>query len=394
MKKAIACLGILFFSLLSYSQGVQFEDGKWETILEMAKAQNKIIFVDTYTDWCKPCKFMDQNVFPLEVVGKFFNENFINVKMDMEKGEGIEIKKRYKINGYPTWLFVDYIGTVVHRDAGGKPADVFLEVGKRAVDPSRNLMGMNKKYNSGEHSQEFLRDYIPVLGHGDQKKQQKEIFDDYYNSIPKAKLFNKKDFEVIMSVVDMDDPAFMFVLKNHQKYKEVVDENYYDQKVYGKLIVPFSRLIFDGKVKEMIGNAEKFKPYYPAGVQLAEDMAMLRFYRENKIAPELYEACVDFVENHAKDNPAQIIYCMKYIIDGEDVGRDIYKEALNLVKNAYDKFPENFNLGDVYAALLMKSGQRGLAKTEAKRILEMAPENKKNNLWSYKFLKESQKKLN
>jgi uncharacterized protein YyaL (SSP411 family) len=58
-----------------------------------AKKENKLIFVDAYASWCGPCKLMVKNIFPLKTVGDYYNSHFINAKIDMEKGEGIELAK-------------------------------------------------------------------------------------------------------------------------------------------------------------------------------------------------------------------------------------------------------------------------------------------------------------
>ena len=48
---------------------------------------------------------MDQEVYPDKKVSKFLNENFINYKVDAEKGEGITLAEYYQIQAYPTLLF-------------------------------------------------------------------------------------------------------------------------------------------------------------------------------------------------------------------------------------------------------------------------------------------------
>lgn len=53
-----------------------------------------------YTSWCGPCKQMAQTTFVDPEVAVFFNEKFINVKVDMEKGEGKELKDRYHVKAY------------------------------------------------------------------------------------------------------------------------------------------------------------------------------------------------------------------------------------------------------------------------------------------------------
>ena len=56
------------------------ENGSIPMLMEKAKSENKIIFLDFYADWCAPCKQMDKEVFQDNRVGEFFNENFINFK--------------------------------------------------------------------------------------------------------------------------------------------------------------------------------------------------------------------------------------------------------------------------------------------------------------------------
>ena len=68
--------------------GIKFFEGSWEEVLAEAKKQNKPVFVDAYTSWCGPCKWMAKNIFTLESIGEFFNKNFVNYKFNMEKGEG------------------------------------------------------------------------------------------------------------------------------------------------------------------------------------------------------------------------------------------------------------------------------------------------------------------
>ena len=78
-----------------FGQGIEFMDNEpWSKVLQRAKEQNRLIFMDCYTVWCGPCKGLAQDVFPQKQVGDFFNAHFVNVKYDMEKGEGPELAKK------------------------------------------------------------------------------------------------------------------------------------------------------------------------------------------------------------------------------------------------------------------------------------------------------------
>ena len=60
---------ICFISTAAQAQGIVFEKGQWADILKKAADQNKPIFVDAYTTWCGPCKWMAKNTFTDEKVG-------------------------------------------------------------------------------------------------------------------------------------------------------------------------------------------------------------------------------------------------------------------------------------------------------------------------------------
>jgi len=124
----IAFVTLLTTAINAQESNINFENQpKWKKVLKMSKKQNKPIFVDAYTTWCGPCKTLAKEVFTQKKVADFFNENFINVKMDMEKGEGIALKTSWDIKAFPTLLYFNSQGEVIHRVVGAYGADEFLE---------------------------------------------------------------------------------------------------------------------------------------------------------------------------------------------------------------------------------------------------------------------------
>jgi len=77
------------------ANGIKFFKGTFSEALVKAKQENKILFVDFYAVWCVPCKKMAKTVFTQEEVGKYFNEHFISLQLDAEKGENVDIAKNY-----------------------------------------------------------------------------------------------------------------------------------------------------------------------------------------------------------------------------------------------------------------------------------------------------------
>lgn len=105
MKKIlILCLIVCSLSRLeAQEQGVQFQELTFQEALNKAKTENKLVFVDCYTSWCGPCKYMLNNVFVSSGGGCVFQpEHFVNVKYDMEQGEGRYLNGRFHVRSYPT----------------------------------------------------------------------------------------------------------------------------------------------------------------------------------------------------------------------------------------------------------------------------------------------------
>ncbi|MFA6541803.1 MAG: DUF255 domain-containing protein, partial [Bacteroidota bacterium] len=106
MKKIFLFL-IALISIAPASDLISFKDtssGSWSDFKTLAVKENKLIFIDAYTDWCVWCKVMDKETFSDPVVADFMNKNFINVRYEMETGFGITMSAKYRVNAFPTFL--------------------------------------------------------------------------------------------------------------------------------------------------------------------------------------------------------------------------------------------------------------------------------------------------
>ena len=142
--------------------GVYFEDLTFEQALEKAKLNRQMVFVDCYTSWCGPCKYMTSKIFPQEKMGDYLNR-FICVKYDMEKGEGPELAKRFGVAAYPTFLLIDMNGNVRHKIVGGGEPDQFIKRVEEAFDENKATGVLEAKYKSGNREPAFLANYVQML---------------------------------------------------------------------------------------------------------------------------------------------------------------------------------------------------------------------------------------
>lgn len=104
---------------------ITFIENSWSEALKQAAAKNKYIFVDAYASWCGPCKLLKATTFKNNKVAEFYNSNFINVAMDMEKGDGPKLAAQWGLQAYPTLIIFNSKGQAVYGTVGFiKPNDL------------------------------------------------------------------------------------------------------------------------------------------------------------------------------------------------------------------------------------------------------------------------------
>lgn len=127
------------------TKGTQFFKGTFAQALAKAKQENKKLMVDCYTLWCGPCHYMATNVFPNDTLGKFMNEHFVCMKLDMEHGEGPERNKTFNVKAYPTFIFFDADGKEMNRFEGMAYQDEFQKRCERILKGEAPISEETKK---------------------------------------------------------------------------------------------------------------------------------------------------------------------------------------------------------------------------------------------------------
>ena len=129
-SKTFILLLLVIAGIAAHAQahsGIVFFQGTLKEAIAQAKSENKNIFFDAYASWCGPCKAMEARVFPDSVLGDYFNQHFISIRIDMEKGEGPALAKRYtSIDGYPSLLFLNKDGHVIKTLLGSRDSEELL----------------------------------------------------------------------------------------------------------------------------------------------------------------------------------------------------------------------------------------------------------------------------
>jgi len=113
--------------------GIRFIEDDWDKALLNARTGHKRIFMDAYASWCGPCKLLKRTSFKNDSAARFFNDHYINLAMDMEKGIGPQLLEKFSISAYPTLLILDENGEVLHRSVGYIPVSKLIEFGQTGL---------------------------------------------------------------------------------------------------------------------------------------------------------------------------------------------------------------------------------------------------------------------
>ena len=218
---------LLVFSLPLSAQentdGIKFiTDQSYEAVLAKAKTENKIIFIDCFADWCGPCKTLSRDVFPLKKVGNLFNEHFINVKYNVEEGEGIHFAEKHSkdIPGLPTMLFINDDGEILHSVVGARSAEALIDEAKLVLD-GKTFVNVERKYLAGDRSLDLVKDYVSALKSAYKNDEARKVVEDFMANLPVESLLDADIWEMSKMFIDNPyAPDFQFAVSNLHKLKD------------------------------------------------------------------------------------------------------------------------------------------------------------------------------
>jgi len=362
MKRTFSIFSLLFFLTLfdSFSQNrsITFTEKPWPEIMAMAKKENKLIFMDAYATWCGPCKWMAANMFTNDSIADFFNLNFICTKFNMELGEGMELAKKYGVRAYPTLLFIDTAGNMVHKRVGApRKSEEYISTGIMAKDPDRNLAFQLKKYQSGDRNPDFLFGYCELL-------QQAYIpvtqtLGEYFLTVKEEEMISRSNWRLIYAYTeDMNSPEFLYLVKNQQKFRKLYTPDSVSQKIEQVYLGTLQNLMRSKTFSEDVYRTTKTK-IKESGYQGADRIIFTSdltiFLRKGQIAAFLDLAYTDLEKNSGND-PAMLSE-MAMLVSSRTTDVKYLEKAGQWAKRSIDlkSQPEN---NDIYATILVKLGKK------------------------------------
>ncbi len=287
MKIIVTAIIVCLFAFSASAEGMEFHHGTWAEALALSKESGKLIFMDAFTTWCGPCKKMSAMTFPQKEVGDFFNTNFINVKMDMEKGDGLMISGTYSVNAYPTLLFIDGEGQLVMKAVGALDAGSLIEAGKSALKKNDKSDFYAKEYSSGKKDFATIYHYVRALNLAG--KSSTKIANEYLNTQKDLDTPDNLKF-LNEAFTETDSRIFDLFVKHKNKLNEMLGSDNFKKKIITAANKTVNKAI-EFKTPDLLASStEKVKSYVPDQADAFEFEGNLKYYSSTSDAEGLLKS--------------------------------------------------------------------------------------------------------
>lgn len=255
MKYKLVILTLFAFLELVQGQnkGINWTTGlSWNEVKQKAIKENKYIFLDCYTTWCGPCKKMDELVYVDEGIGKLMNGNFVSVKVQMDAtirdapevkswyADARTISRDYVVSAFPTYLFFNPSGQIVHRELGYADVSKFRQYVINATKLNSQFYRIKADFEDGKRNPEY---YKLLFIKAEQtrnynlRSQVQEVWLNYLSGSGKKHVFEKDNLQFLMYVIPSTKSEwFLFVKKNSEKIGKIMGEAGYARRLMDSAI--------------------------------------------------------------------------------------------------------------------------------------------------------------
>ena len=255
---------ILMVIAIGANAQTEFRHISFEEAKAAAKAENKMIFVDFYTQWCGPCKMLAKKVFPTQEVGDFLNAGYISLKLDAEN-EGMELAKSIKVEAYPTLAVFDANGKLIGSFTGYREPEELIIAVKEVSDPNMKPEVVKQKYSEGDRSPSIVNAYAHQEYEKGRNWEQckanvEPIISEYFENLSDTDRLNPDNGFIFTSYTfDYDSPRSQFMIANRNNFDKSISENI--EKAIGQVFMMKAIDYFTTNTLRDAGEYDKFKSF-------------------------------------------------------------------------------------------------------------------------------------
>lgn len=203
------------------NRNIHLEKPGWEKVMDKAKAENKMVFVDCNAVWCAPCKKLVKEVFSVDSIADFFNEHFVSVSYDIEKDPKPTFKGMPDIAFVPLLIFVDPKTNEVKHVSGGPDAPGLMKMGKDVLRGTGTLADMEARYNAGERSEELIIRFLDLLKDNRMNEKYSAVLHAYFSEMAPENMLVEHNWRLIeTNILSPFDTGFQKAWQERRALRE------------------------------------------------------------------------------------------------------------------------------------------------------------------------------
>ena len=314
MKRLVSIVALASSLLVSaqdgfHKDGIAFENLPYKDLLAKAKKDKKLVFIDAYASWCGPCKQMAKNIFTKPAVKEYYDKNFINAAIDMEKGEGRDIAQKFGVRSYPTYLFINGDGELVSQNMGYMEEDVFIKAGKDANLPGNKSGSLLSRFEKGEKDPEFLINMMKMYSQTDFELAKRAS--ERYFSNKKNKEYTKDELGLLLYFIKSSDDSNFKVFKNNKDaIAPLMGEENYIQYANQFEMLAIIRDAMDDQTKTVKEQEFMTRAVPLVGQEVAKKIltqTKLSFYEQHSDFINFEKTALDYFQNPDLADPKELI---------------------------------------------------------------------------------------
>ncbi len=189
----------------------------YQLALKNSRDHNQVLMIDFFTDWCKPCKKLDKEVYGSKAFYEY-TKQLSCVKVDFESEEGGELGKKYNVGSFPTIVFVKPSGEEIERITGYFPKKRYLSEVARIIGGKNTVPEMEARFPE----QTSYTDLFHLSFYYSRRNYNPQKRDVYFQAFKKLDPNLQKDSTVLLTNLLFQQSLMREDLKDLSKAKEFV----------------------------------------------------------------------------------------------------------------------------------------------------------------------------
>jgi hypothetical protein len=290
----------------------------------------------------------------------------------MEKDEGLVLAKEYNVKFYPTFIFVDGNGKLVHRGCGSQPLKSFMELANNALNPDKQLISLEEKFNSGKRDAAFIITYLRALDAGCAGTD--KVTEEYFKTQKESDLTTQINWTIFFQFDNSyKSREFKYLLANKDLFEDLYTKDSVDMKINNTLDNELYQVTYKDKTgkafEPFIQDLEKMQLPNVEEIKLKGNMNLAA---KNNKWKEYAENAVLYIDKY-KLNDANTLNEVAWKFYEKIEDKALLEKAVGWSKQSVTLTP-NAAFYDTYACLTFKLGKKEEAIKLEEQALKLAKE--------------------